>query len=233
MDDAGQPLSRFGMLWQLLWLPEKCLLPNWFGTPPQFCLVDRLPVLLVAAVILTWAAVLGWLLVQLLFRAPSSRRVLSRLEALVFSIAVGLNVLSTWVLLLGLSGVMSRLWMFTAPAIATLVVAGWLRFNSRELTTPGGDAGKLEISRELLAPGYCHNTGDDKDSLSVHWLWLGVPFVLMIVLAAMLPPLDFDVREYHLQVPKEFFLQGRITFLPHNVYGNMPMGAECSACWRW
>ena len=45
-------------------------------------------------------------------------------------------------------------------------------------------------------------------------------------LAAMLPPLDFDVCEYHLQAPKEFFQQGQITFLPHNVYANMPLGTE-------
>ncbi len=67
------------------------------------------------------------------------------------------------------------------------------------------------------------------DVLGARWLWLAVPFVLAIVLAAMLPPLDFDVREYHLQAPKEFFQQGRITFLPHNVYGNMPLGAEMLA----
>ena len=64
------------------------------------------------------------------------------------------------------------------------------------------------------------------DDLSPHWLWLAVPFVLAILLAAMLPPLDFDVREYHLQAPKEFFQQGRITFLPHNVYANMTLGTE-------
>ena len=64
------------------------------------------------------------------------------------------------------------------------------------------------------------------DALSPHWLWLAVPFVLAILLAGMLPPLDFDVREYHLQAPKEFFQQGRITFLPHNVYANMALGTE-------
>ena len=42
----------------------------------------------------------------------------------------------------------------------------------------------------------------------------------------LLPPVDFDVREYHLQAPKEFFQQGRVSFLPHNVYANMPLGAE-------
>ncbi len=50
--------------------------------------------------------------------------------------------------------------------------------------------------------------------------------MLAILLAAMLPPLDFDVREYHLQAPKEFFQQGQITFLPHNVYANMALGTE-------
>ena len=53
-----------------------------------------------------------------------------------------------------------------------------------------------------------------------------MPFVLAILLAGMLPPLDFDVREYHLQAPKEFFQQGRVTFLPHNVYANMALGTE-------
>jgi hypothetical protein len=65
-----------------------------------------------------------------------------------------------------------------------------------------------------------------EDVLSPRWLWLAVPFVLAILLAGMLPPLDFDVREYHLQSPKEFFQQGQITFLPHNVYANMALGTE-------
>jgi hypothetical protein len=42
----------------------------------------------------------------------------------------------------------------------------------------------------------------------------------------MLPPIEFDVREYHLQAPKEFFQQGYIGFLPHNAYANMALGAE-------
>ncbi len=56
--------------------------------------------------------------------------------------------------------------------------------------------------------------------------WLAVPFVLVIAGGALLPPIDFDVLEYHLQVPREWVQNGRITFLPHNVYGNMPLGAE-------
>jgi hypothetical protein len=63
-------------------------------------------------------------------------------------------------------------------------------------------------------------------SFSPAWLALGTPVFLVILLGAMLPPWEFDTREYHLQVPKEWFRQGRIDFLPHNVYGNMPLGAE-------
>jgi hypothetical protein len=42
----------------------------------------------------------------------------------------------------------------------------------------------------------------------------------------MMPPADFDVREYHLQAPKEFYALGRVQFLPHNIYANMPLGTE-------
>jgi hypothetical protein len=58
---------------------------------------------------------------------------------------------------------------------------------------------------------------------------MGLPLLILILLGGMLPPWDFDVREYHLQVPKEWYQQGRIAFLPHNVYGNMPLGAEMHA----
>jgi hypothetical protein len=58
---------------------------------------------------------------------------------------------------------------------------------------------------------------------------LGAPLAVLILLGAMLPPWEFDVREYHLQVPKEWRQQGRIDYLPHNVYGNMPLGAEMHA----
>ena len=59
-----------------------------------------------------------------------------------------------------------------------------------------------------------------------HWLLLGLPFVAAILLAAMLPPTEFDVCEYHLQAPKEFYQRGEIALLPHNVYANMALGAE-------
>ena len=47
-----------------------------------------------------------------------------------------------------------------------------------------------------------------------------------MLLGSMLPAIDFDVLEYHLQGPKEYYQAGRISFLPHNVYTNMPFGVE-------
>jgi Dolichyl-phosphate-mannose-protein mannosyltransferase len=52
------------------------------------------------------------------------------------------------------------------------------------------------------------------------------PFLVMMVLGSMLPTIDYDALEYHLQGPKEYFQAGRITFLPHNVYTSMPFGVE-------
>ena len=142
-NDAGQPLWRFDLLWQLLWLPDKWLLPNWFGTPPEFSLLDRLPVLLVAGAILAWATVLGWLLMFLCrlcgAGVPPAPRIaggtpapqLTRLEVFVFSAAVGLSALSTWVLLMGLLGVMDRLGTFVVPAMLTLALAGYLWRRNR------------------------------------------------------------------------------------------------------
>ncbi len=51
-------------------------------------------------------------------------------------------------------------------------------------------------------------------------------FLLAMLLGSLLPPTDFDVKAYHLTGPKEYFLNGRITFLEHNVYTNFPFLTE-------
>ena len=56
---------RIGLLVQLLCWPDELLFSNWFGSPPQFSLVDRLPVLLVAGADSGVGRPLGWLLMVL------------------------------------------------------------------------------------------------------------------------------------------------------------------------
>jgi len=51
-------------------------------------------------------------------------------------------------------------------------------------------------------------------------------FVTAMALGAMLPSTDFDVKEYHLQGPKEWFQSGAITLLSHNVYTSFPFLTE-------
>ena len=51
-------------------------------------------------------------------------------------------------------------------------------------------------------------------------------FVMGQQLGAMSPQTDFDVLEYHLGGPKEWFQQGQIVRLPHNVYTSFPFLTE-------
>jgi 4-amino-4-deoxy-L-arabinose transferase-like glycosyltransferase len=207
-------------VFQLLVLPDL-LAEVWFGKPPEFSVADRIPVLAIAGGVLA----AGWALGYLVLTALGAQRRLDRLETAVFSTLLGLNLLSTYVLTVGLCGWLSSRLILAPPAAAVLVAAarGWRarRRQADRATKRQGDGVSREVSSSPCLPvsSFCSTLGR-------RWPWLAAPFVAIILLGGMLPPLDFDVCEYHLQAPKEFFQQGRIVFLPHNVYGNMPLGAE-------
>ena len=56
-----------------------------------------------------------------------------------------------------------------------------------------------------------------------------VLFLVAMALGALLPSTDFDVKEYHLQGPKEWFEAGHISWLSHNVYTSFPFLTEMFA----
>jgi hypothetical protein len=67
------------------------------------------------------------------------------------------------------------------------------------------------------------------------WLWLLVaPFLATTLLVCVVPPgvlwveegAGYDVLEYHLNLPKEYLLNGEIAYTPHNVYGSFPANTE-------
>src|SRR5207302_7859042 len=68
------------------------------------------------------------------------------------------------------------------------------------------------------------------------WLWLLViPFLAIAVLGAFMAPMalwgptepnGYDVVEYHLQIPREWFEAGRIQALHHNVFSYFPFNVE-------
>jgi hypothetical protein len=219
--EGGAKTFRRADFLVLLVCPE-ILLEGWFGSPPEFSLLDRLPVLATAGAILGVAAGLGWLLM----RGLKTNLGLDRLETIVFSTAVGLSVISSYVLLIGLLGLLPYRAVFLLPALGVPAWAGRMLWKERSLATNRARHGSRRSPAPLPSAGRRPKETAPAFSLSYHWLWLASPFALVIVLGSMLPPVDFDVREYHLQVPKEFYEQGRVSFLPHNVYGNMAMGSE-------
>ncbi|MEX0712730.1 MAG: hypothetical protein WD278_10295 [Pirellulales bacterium] len=199
-------IRRFDFLTWAALLPDQAM-SAWFGDPPQFMLRDRLGVLCGAAAILAVSAMVG----RLLMRGLGLDRGLTRLEVGVFSAGVGLNTVSLYVLAVGLLGKLRISWFAVPAGLVLLAMMTWLI------------AEKLRPRRRPVQP---EQPARRREWLSHRWLWMGAPFAVAIILGGMLPPVDFDVREYHLQAPKEFFQEGRIVFLPHNVYGNMALGSE-------
>lgn len=94
-----------------------------------------------------------------------------------------------------------------------------------------GEEGPRKSSRRASAGPAMRMTDDRATPAWPRWfrrllILLCIPFGILLIFEGMLPPWHFDAREYHLQVPKEWYQAGAVTFMPHNVYGNMPLGAE-------
>ncbi len=138
----------------------------------------------------------------------------------VTSVALGLGVLGLCVLGLGLAGWLNRV-------TATLLLIGGLASGApRWLRRDQGDEGSI-ARRWLAAPAT--------------WEWVGLaaaPFLAIAIVGAMLPPgllwsrygggdpHGYDVVEYHLQVPREWYEAGRILPLHHNVFSYFPFNVE-------
>jgi hypothetical protein len=205
----SQGVLRRGQVLASLFFPDE-ILPYWFEGASWHALAERAGILAASAAMLLVAAAAGWICLHSL----SLDRHLTRLETFVFSCGVGLNVTSLATLALGLCGVMSP-WVLGLIGLAVVAAAGGLWWNDDLVVIhrPAKPGASIPPPASALQPPA--------------WLgWLCVPFALAIIFGAMLPPADFDVREYHLQAPKEFYQAGRIGFLPHNIYANMPLGTE-------
>lgn len=196
-------LARYELL-RLALVPDQ-LAEQWFGRPNgSVTVLDRVPLIVTAVGIwgtayLAGRLALGWL-------APDE--LLSGVERVVFALAVGLSGVSLFTLVVGLFGGLQSAWCYVAAAIAVAIATAWTSVKRVRAATVKATVTELDWSGSSMA------------------LCLVVPFVAVLFLGSLLPPIDFDVLEYHLQVPKEWYQQGSITFLSHNVYGNMPLGAE-------
>ncbi|MFM7056051.1 MAG: hypothetical protein ACKO2P_03920, partial [Planctomycetota bacterium] len=146
---------------------------------------------------------------------------LTALERHVLILATGLGMLSLSVLLSGLAG-----WIAPSALAAPLALSLPLAFLPRKSAT--AVAPSIQPPLGTRPPPIKSAAAERR---AVRWiraavLMVVVPFGIYLLWGAMSPQTDFDVREYHLQGPKEWFQQGRISCLPHNVYTSFPFFSE-------
>ncbi|WZO95772.1 glycosyltransferase family 39 protein [Isosphaeraceae bacterium EP7] len=202
---SGPRLTRSQLLWRSIpgLVPgirnDRALLPQAARELSHWQnLPQRLPPMLAAAAIAGAALALG----HLALRVLGLRGQLTRQERLALGGGVGASLLGGLTLVTGRAGLLTpwsvRLALFSLIA--------------------GGIASRLTI-RDQADGEPCPRTPRAA-------LLLAAPFLVIMALGSMLPTIDFDAIEYHLQGPKEYFLEGRIAFLPHNVYTSMPFNVE-------
>ena len=159
-----------------------------------------------ASIILCLASCHGLAIVRWL----DLRLQLLRTERIALIGGIGLAVQSLITLVSGLAGQLNPT-VICLPALVSLILA-WRWRNSNvtysvfRTSSPMSD----QPSRFLVSAV----------------LIVLVPFSVYLLLGSVSPPTDFDVREYHLQGPKEWFQQGQISYLRHNVYTSFPFLSE-------
>lgn len=128
----------------------------------------------------------------------------------VTSVSLGLGIIGLLTLGLGLAG------NFSQVTAAIIVVVGLVAAAMRWMK------GRRSNKRIEAVP-------------AIAWLiLLASPFLGFSFVAALLPPgvlwgdepNAYDVVEYHLQVPREWFEAGRLTPLEHNVFSYFPFNVE-------
>lgn len=128
---------------------------------------------------------------------------------------MGMGLLALLVLGLGCAGYLSRNFWFAIVAALAVI-------------------GAAVIIRAVLIVQQSSDTLPIQQRL-IRWLWiLAMPALALGIFAASFPPgilwssegNGYDVLEYHFGAPREYFDAGRITFLPHNIYGNFPFNVE-------
>ncbi len=131
------------------------------------------------------------------------------LERIFFAGACGLAVVSLLTLGCGLMGWLSR------GVLGSCLLAGVILEVGVSLSARRPSTGLPTSPRSFVV------------RLKQLWpLWLCVPFLMVYIGGAFLPETDFDVKEYHFGGPKEWYLAGQISFLPHNVYTSFPFLTE-------
>lgn len=173
-------------------------------------------------------------------------------EQFCLATALGLGVLSIAALALGCGGWLGRFSAWGLVAGGCALGVSYLRritgpearplhaAEPRRRERGGRDARNPQAG--VASPAACNarRPGPDRPATArvavrplLFALALAVPLAVLLF-GATLPPgvlwtgeaRGYDVLEYHLQAPREYFESGRIRFLPHNVYASFPQQME-------
>ncbi len=238
LPNSNPPLSRTD-----IWIELPDIFYYCFVSPPGASssswrfVGQRLPFVLIGSWILGGAWGLGhWVMRGVERATPQEDFRLTRLEHNVFSVGIGLAGVSLIVLGCGLlaqrvPGMMSAAVLGTSVSLPLLTAVADLA--RRTLSRRGEsilDDGTKSAKKTSTQPSWLDVLvrgqipyGIICRSIAVLAMSL---FVLAMALGAMLPEIDFDVKEYHLGGPKEWFQTGSIHWLPHNVYTSFPFLTE-------
>jgi hypothetical protein len=218
-DVSGEPLPRWYDL--LLVLVGDQLLGGLTGHGRfEATLSDRFPILLGG---LLWLG-LAWATARWTLRWADLDRQLGRLEVHSLAVLIGLAVLSTATLLIGLGGGLGQPWPLLVSVLALSCGGLWLlRICGQTRPADAGEHHTPPGRNPQLPLEVCN----DVDRWTARLLGLAVCGLgLLIAWGTLITPYEFDVVEYHLQAPKEYWQAGAIRFNERNVYANMPLGAE-------
>ncbi|MFI4875087.1 MAG: hypothetical protein ACIALR_07110, partial [Blastopirellula sp. JB062] len=201
-----QPADRLTVLFTILGNYDT-VLATWADLliDPLPFFAQRTPILLATIFLFGMAVLIG----RFLLGRIGLRSLFTRLETFVLAAALGMATLSLWTFLVGFAGFLHSPIIIAAPLVL-LAAAGlfdWYR------QSPVADETKGELQP------------------ATPWAWIAaaLPIVACTLLGGMMPPYEYDVLEYHLQLPTEWLASGRIAVESHNAYSGLPMAAEMFA----
>jgi len=160
----------------------------------------------------------------LLLKQTGTRPAVSRA---VIQAALGLGLLGTLTLIVGSTAGLS-IWLWAAILLAGIVL---LRKQIKSWWQAWSG----------LRPVWLESSGLEKAIAVFVFFLLAINFFI-----ALAPPFSFDALTYHFSIPKTYLLDGRISYLPANMYSGMPElvemlytlamrfgGAEAAALLGW
>lgn len=234
---SAQPIAESTPRWVLFLIPDATI-GGWFDGPVTWRgLGDRAAVIGVAAIVIAQAALGGELLLRGLGGCGWLTR-LAGIERVALAAAFGLGIQANVTLLLGLGGGLQFPAAALLIAVATCscgALGGWgigrltASNTPAEAQSPAQTPGKAPAQTPAAGPPPPIAATQVGSWAFVLPRLVAALFALLIILRGLLPPAEYDVREYHLQAAKEWWQSGEIGFLPHNIYANMPMAAESHA----